>query len=91
MFNVQIHIPILNKLLWLTVVRDSFYKAMGRVAWCYLFIQCNDSFQFAQFNKLLERLADQPYSRLDGEFIMQFRRELQTQSMLQEIPKVSFI
>ena len=47
-------------------------------------------FQFAQFVKLMDRLAAHPYSYMEKDFIMTYRRFLKSQAMLQEIPPVSY-
>ena len=42
--------------------------------------------EYLRFTKLLERLASQPYSRKEKDFIMSYRRIIPTQTMLDDVP-----
>ncbi|KAI0232694.1 28S ribosomal protein S9, mitochondrial [Lamellibrachia satsuma] len=45
---------------------------------------------FTQFVKLMERIAAHPYSYMEKDFIMVYRRFLKSQAMLQDIPPVMY-
>ncbi|KZS02334.1 28S ribosomal protein S9, partial [Daphnia magna] len=47
--------------------------------------------QYANLIKTFERFSQHPYSVIEKDFIMQFRRQLAAQVEIQQVPEVSLI